>query len=162
MNIKAFLDVIDSAGVCDEAKVALKGTLKSSIKKQREVSAEKKRERDRKYRQNHPQRSKINDGERNRKGGKYYERRRKYESTGLQGERHRIRTRHAKKWRQYKRIVALDSQIHHAWQQGTAKYTGVALVETDQHRHGIIDVIQILDGEITVFSERELIERGEL
>ena len=38
-------------------------------------------------------------------------------------------------------------------------YRGLALVEADQHTHGFIDVIKILDGEITIFTEAEL--RGE-
>ena len=35
----------------------------------------------------------------------------------------------------------------------------MALVEKGAHRYGIINVIQILEGEITVFSEKELKEQ---
>ena len=94
-----------------------------------------------------------------RKGGKYYEKKLKYNRTGLRAERHKIRTIHAHNWKPYKDIIAPNSQIHHSWQPGTAEYSGVALVEKDAHQHGIIDVIEILEGAITVFIEKEL-QRG--
>ena len=34
------------------------------------------------------------------------------------------------------------------------------VVEKDQHIHGFIDVIQILEGEITLFTEEEIKNRG--
>ena len=95
-----------------------------------------------------------------RKGGKGYEKKLKYEHTGLLGERNKIRSKHARMWRQYKSIIAPGSQLHHQWRPGTSEYSGLALVEADPHMHGIIDVIRILDGEITVFTEKELRERG--
>lgn len=91
-----------------------------------------------------------------RKGGKYYEQKVKYNTTGLQGERFKIRKRHAKQYRPFKQLIAPKSQIHHEWIPGTAKYRGMALVETDQHMHGFVDVIQILDGKITLFTEKEI------
>lgn len=94
--------------------------------------------------------------EQNRKGGIYYEYKLEYDRTGLRGERNRIRVKHANQYGQYKKIVAPESQIHHQWIWGTSNYTGVALVEKDQHMHGYIDVIQILDGEITLFAEKDL------
>jgi hypothetical protein len=94
-----------------------------------------------------------------RKGGKYYEKHLKYQHTGLPGERNKIRVKHANKWCQYKKIIAPDSQIHHEWVPETAEYLGVALVEKDQHMHGIIDVIKILDGEITLLTEEEIREQ---
>jgi hypothetical protein len=48
-----------------------------------------------------------------RKGGKYYECGLIANQTGLRGERHKIRVNHGKQWRQYKHLIALDSQIHH-------------------------------------------------
>jgi hypothetical protein len=51
-------------------------------------------------------------------------------------------------------------ELHHQWIPETADYTGLALVEAKPHKHGIIDVIQILEGAITVFSEKELREQG--
>lgn len=97
-----------------------------------------------------------------RKAGKYYKRSQMYKSKGLQGARHKIRIKHNAMWRQYKRFVAPHSQLHHNWRPQSALYDGLALVEADQHMHGFIDVIQILEGEITVFTEEELRERGDL
>ena len=94
-----------------------------------------------------------------RKGGKYYEAKVLYQSTGLQGERGKIRRKHAGHYRPYKRIIAPETQIHHEWLPETADYRGVALVEKDQHQHGFVDVIQILEGEITLFTEED-IRRG--
>ena len=37
----------------------------------------------------------------------------------------------------------------------TARYMGVALVERNLHRHGIIRVIEILEGQITLLTEEE-------
>ena len=92
-----------------------------------------------------------------RKGGKYYEKRLIYKQTGISGDKARIRMNHSRKWRPYKAIIARDSQIHHNWlNDGTAAYDGVALVEKDQHQHGIIDVIQILEGKITLLTEEEV------
>jgi hypothetical protein len=93
-----------------------------------------------------------------RKGGKYYEKWLELDRTGLRGERNKVRGRHQKRWRDYKKIIAPGSQLHHQWQPGTAEYDGVALVERDQHMHGIIKVIQILKGVITVFTEKEIRE----
>jgi hypothetical protein len=94
-----------------------------------------------------------------RKGGKHYAKGLEYSRTGIPGERARIRVKHAARWRPYKCILAVDSVNHHQWVSGTSKYTGVALVEKHQHQQGIIDVIQIMEGEITIFTEAELRER---
>jgi hypothetical protein len=110
------------------------------------------RERDRK----NPERVKEHNRQSSRKGGKYYEKNLLYHRIGLQGKRNAIRSRHRNKWRQYKHQIAPDSQIHHSWRPGTAEYDGVALVEKDKHRHGIIDVIQILEGKITLLTEKEV------
>jgi hypothetical protein len=91
--------------------------------------------------------------ERGRNGGKYYEQCRKYKITGLQGVRNKIRGYHNRRWAKYKKFVAHGSQLHHQWAPGSPRYKGVALVEADQHRHGIIDVIRILEGKITMFTE---------
>ena len=99
---------------------------------------------------------KANSREASRKGGKRYEYMLKYLTTGTPGERARIRTKHGKLWSVFKQIIAPDSQIHHEWIHGTAKYTGVALVESKPHRYGIIDVIKILDGKITLLTEKEV------
>jgi hypothetical protein len=96
-----------------------------------------------------------------RKGGSHYLQTRIYERTGLRCERNRIRRRHGFQYRKYKRFFAKDSELHHQWIPKTAKYRGVALAEKDAHQHGVIDVIQILEGEITLFTE-ELICRSEV
>lgn len=106
-----------------------------------------------------PEKMKAKEHERNRREGKHYLKRLKYDHTGLQGERHKIRAKHAHKWQQYKKLIAPGSQIHHSWRPGTANYDGVALVEKDAHQHGIIDVIQILDGAIALFTEKEIREQ---
>jgi len=95
-----------------------------------------------------------------RKGGRDYLKRQKYRTTGLQGKREKIRMRHADHWRKYKKIIAPKSQIHHEWISETSEYRGVALVEKNQHMHGIIEVIQILDGVIRLFTEKEIREQG--
>ena len=101
-----------------------------------------------------PDKVKLRHWETNRKGGKYYDKRYRYRMIGIPHERELVRGRHGYKYRPYKQIVAPDSQIHHEWVGNTANYRGVALVETDRHRHGFVDVIQILDGEITLLTER--------
>jgi hypothetical protein len=98
----------------------------------------------------------ANARETTRKGGKHYEKHLKYESRGLRGARNHIRVGHGQKWRRFKQIIAPESQLHHQWIPETANYTGVALVEADQHRHGIIVPIQILEGEITLLTEAEI------
>lgn len=75
---------------------------------------------------------------------------------GNQGERNKIRMKHANQYRPFKQIIAPDSQIHHEWIPETAEFRGVALVEKDQHMHGFIDVIKILEGKITLLSEKEI------
>lgn len=79
----------------------------------------------------HPKEVKVRQHERDRKGGKYYGLRIKYNSTGLPHDRNLVRWRHANRYRQYKQLIAPESQIHHQWAPGTADYTGVALVEAD-------------------------------
>ena len=92
------------------------------------------------------------------KGGKYYEKNLEYQRTGIPGERKRIRMKHGYMYRPYKQIVAPESQIHHEWIPDTADFRGVALVETNPHRYGIIDVIKVLEGGITLFAEKEILK----
>ena len=96
------------------------------------------------------------------KGGKGYEHMLEYQRTGLRGERSKVRSKHRWKWLPYKQIIAPESQIHHEWIPETANYRGVALVEKDQHMHGIIDVIHILEGEITLLTEVEIRNNEEM
>ena len=49
-----------------------------------------------------------------RKAGKNYAKTREYKRTGVQGERELIRAKHGKEWRQYKKIIAPGSQLHHS------------------------------------------------
>ena len=114
------------------------------------------KERGQLWRLNHPDGVKARNHESHRKGGKYYEHHRVYNSTGLQGERNRIRRKHAKHYQHFKHIIAPDSQLHHEWYPETANYRGVALVEKEPHQYGFIDVIQILEGEITLLTEGEI------
>ena len=109
---------------------------------------------------NNPEEVKANSLEASRKGGKYYEKRLEYRRTGLQGQRNKIRSAHRKQYYPYKKVIAPDSQLHHEWIPNTADFRGVALVEKNQHMHGYIDVIQILEGEITLLTEEEIKKRG--
>ena len=81
---------------------------------------------------------------------------RRYSSTGIPHEKRLVRGEHYRYWTPYKQIIAPDSQMHHEWLPGTADYRGMALVEKDQHMHGYVDVIQILEGKITLFTEEEI------
>lgn len=115
-------------------------------------------ESNRQWRIDNPEKIKAHNMERY-KGGKYYEKCREYYKTGIPYERKLVRNKHLRWWTPYKQIIAPGSQIHHEWISETADYRGVALVEQDQHLHGFIDVIQILEGEITLLREEE-IRRG--
>ena len=101
--------------------------------------------------------AKANNHEVSRKGGKYYEKSLIYQRTGLQGERRVIRNKHAKLYRAIKQATP-NCVLHHEWISGTANYRGVASVETEAHQNGIIKVIKILQGEITIFTEKEIKE----
>ena len=112
-----------------------------------------------KYQLDHPDRVAENNRATSHKGGKLYAKKQLYKQSGIQGERNKIRTRHAMKWLTFKRIIAPHSQIHHEWLPGSSKYTGVALVEADAHRHGFIEVIKVLDGDITLKTEEDIQNR---
>ena len=107
----------------------------------------------------HPGRMQIARRKQHRKGSEYYEQYLANSKIGLRGERNKIRMRDRSKWRLYKRIIAPDSQLHHSWCRDSAEYTGLALVEADQHIHGMINVIRILEGKITLFTEEEVRNR---
>lgn len=97
-----------------------------------------------------------------RRGGKYYVKHLKSQRTGVQGDKNKIRMKHERDYKQYKDIIAPDSQIHHEWVPRTSEYRGVALVEAEPHQYGIIDVIQILDGKITLLTEEEVRNGGDI
>ena len=117
---------------------------------------EERKRRSREWALKHPEKVKANNHEMCHKGGKYYEQRLKYDSAGIRHERNLVRSKHKQRYRPYKKIIAPDSVLHHEWLPNTANYQGVALVEKDQHQHGFIDVIQILEGEITLLTEEEI------
>lgn len=135
------------------------------------IAIERKKGQDQKWRENHPEvketikkwrearpevikkYSEKWNPEMNRKGGKNYVKKLRYMETGLQKNRNRVRGRDGKRYRPYKNIIAPESQLHHEWVANSADYRGVALVEKDQHMHGVIDVIQILEGKITFMEE---------
>jgi len=98
---------------------------------------------------------KANTREQGRKEGKYYEQHKKYQSTGLQHERNLVRQMHRRMYAQHKRTVDPQgiTQLHHEWIPGTANYRSVALVDAKLHQQGIIKVIEVLEGEITLFRE---------
>lgn len=137
----------------------LPGGEKQRSQERRDANPEQAREHDRAWRERNPDKI-IEKGRKvSRKGGAYYEKKQKYKQTGIPGEREHIRMRHGYYWRPYKRIIAPDSVLHHQWRPGTAEYDGIALVETDQHMHGFVKVIEILDGKITLLTEKEIREQ---
>lgn len=111
------------------------------------------------YHEEHPEQVIANNQEIHRKGGSRYAKHLEYKRTGIPGDKNKIRSKHANLYKPYKDIIAPDSQIHHEWVPKTDEYTGVALVEKEAHMHGFVDVIQILDGEITLLTEEE-VRRG--
>lgn len=129
------------------------------IKEYGEAEYKRRLESNRQWREEHPEEVIANHQEHSRKGGSGYKKYLKYEHTGLRGERNNIRRGHAKEWYDFKVIIAPESQIHHEWTPKTSEYRGVALVETDQHQYGIVDVIRILGGKITLFTEKEIREQ---
>ena len=124
----------------------------------RRTHPEEKSENNRLWRLDHPEEVKVNHHKAYSKGGKYYDHRFKYDSTGIRHERKLVRGKHSRRWTPYKKIIDPEglTQIHHQWIPKTADYRGVALVEKDQHQHGFIDIIQILEGEITLLTEEEI------
>ena len=97
---------------------------------------------------------------RDRKGTESYERKRLYQMAGIPYTKRLIRGKHQEQWKPFKQIIAPNSVLHHEWIPNTADYRGVALVEKNQHQHGFIDVIQVLEGEITLLTEAEIREYG--
>lgn len=144
----------------EEKYKKMRGEAKEQAGEWRKAHLDEVKDIDRKWRENHPEKSKANSIKSNReaarKGGRYYKHKQKYITTGLQRDKNRIRIRHGKRYKSYKQIIAPDSQLHHQWLPETANFQGVALVEKGQHMHGFIDVIQILEGEITLFTEEEI------
>lgn len=122
----------------------------------REAHKEEANARNKKYAEEHPEQVIAKGQEQCRKGGKYYDKTLEDNRTGLRGQRNHVRERHRRQYRPFKNIIAPDSQLHHEWVPETAEYRGVALVEADQHMHGIVDVIEILDGKITLLTEEEV------
>ena len=79
------------------------------------------------YKEEHPEERAIMHSEQCRKNGKRYRKTQIYNHTGLQGERNKIRYKHAIQWRKYKEVIAPKSQCHHQWCPQSASYTGLAL-----------------------------------
>ena len=131
----------------------------ANSKKYREEHPEEEKARSKEYREDHPEKVLATNHEIHRKGGKHYDKNLEYQQTGLQGEKNTIRNKHRREYKPYKDIIAPESQIHHEWVPETAEYRGLALVEKDQHMHGFIDVIEILEEEITLLTEEE-VRRG--
>jgi uncharacterized protein YifE (UPF0438 family) len=109
-----------------------------------------------KWQEEHPEQVIANAQEQGRKGGKYYDKMLENNRTGIPGEKNKIRSKHQIQYRPYKMIIAPDSQLHHEWVPRTSDYRGVALVEKDAHMHGFVDVIEILNGKITLLTEEEV------
>lgn len=121
----------------------------------REENREEANDKLKEWRAINPDKVEADHREEHRKGGKRYKKHLIYKTIGIPGEKERIRGRHNNHYHSVKQIIAPNSQIHHEWIPETSRYRGVALVEADQHRHGFIDVIQILDGQITILTEEK-------
>ena len=106
----------------------------------------------------HPKRRDVYARERNRPGGKYYKEVLRKNGVGLRKKRANRRCRDGGKYRPFKnRIDPLGaSQLHHCWLRNSAECRGVALVEKNQHMHGFINVIEIFEGKIMLFTEEEI------
>ena len=109
------------------------------------------------WRRSHPENVKARNAEYSRKGGKFYHKKVEDDKKELRRKRNIIRACDRKRYRKFKNIIAPESQIHHEWLPESPSYGGMALVEADQHAHGFIDVIQILEGEISIFTEAGLL-----
>jgi hypothetical protein len=134
------------------------GKVRELNRKWGNANLEKVQKRASKWRQEHPENI-LEWRRKQAKGGKFYLKRLEDQKTGLRGERNKLRHIHGRRWRLYKKIIAPESQIHHEWIPGSAEYHGIALVEKNAHQYGTVDVIKILDGKITVFTEKEIQER---
>jgi len=128
-------------------------------KKVREKYSEQIKERFNNWYISNPQKNEERQHER-RKGGRLYNKKLNYNKTGIQKVKLKIRHNHGRQYKPYKAIIAPESQIHHEWVPNTADYRGVALVEANAHQYGIIDVIQILDGKITLLTEEQIKKEG--
>lgn len=128
----------------------------SKKKEWEETHKEEIKEYNKAYKEIHKEEVKSDNTKYSHKEGEHYEQRRKYDQNGLRHKRNLVRGRHRFYYHKYKQIIAPDSVLHHEWIPGTADYRGVALVEKDPHRYGFIDVIQILEGEITLLTEAEI------
>ena len=111
------------------------------------------------WREANPEKAKAHHQESGRKGGKRYRKKLVYQRTGIPGERNRIRLKHTRLYRTIKEAIP-NSVFHHEWIPGSAKYRGVALVDKEAHLYGIINVIKVMEGKITLFTEKEIREQG--
>lgn len=102
----------------------------------------------REWNQTHSEAIKQSHHKRNRKDGKYYQKGLEYERKGLRRQKNLVRHKHSKRWRKYKGNWLTETELHHEWIEGTAKYNGVAIVDKSEHQYGIINPIEILSGEI--------------
>jgi hypothetical protein len=135
----------------------LPGGEKQRSQERRDANPEQSREYDRAWAERNPDKVKAKGREVSRKDGKYYAKKKIYKQTGISGERERVRMRDRYKYGKLMDLSGLE--IHHIWKDGTAEYTGIALVEAKAHRRGKIKVIKVLEGEIELFSEADGIKQ---
>ena len=131
------------------------GGEKQRSQDRRDNNPEKARENDKAWRDRNPEKIIEKGRQVSRKDGKYYKKKLRYKQTGISGERERIRMRHNYKYQAIKKTKAIECELHHEWVVGTAKYRGVAFVEKEAHRHGVIKVIELLEGAITLFGKEK-------
>lgn len=80
---------------------------------------------------------------------------RKHANGTVQGDRRRIRDTHRRKYRPFKKILDPDGRtcLHHDWIEGTAAYSGVAIVDKDVHQkyHEFAPPLYLKDGKIVLY-----------
>ena len=87
------------------------------------------------------------------KGGTHYEKEKEYNRTGLRGERHRIRCIHRKAYRLFKKFFGIDTNIHHEWIPGTAKYRSICVLEVEDHKD------KMFENPVLFFTNNQLVLR---
>ena len=73
----------------------------------------------------------------------------------LYGDRQCVRVAHGRKYRPIKKILDPDGRtcLHYDWVDGTAAYSGVAIVDKDVHEkyHELVPPLYLKDGKIVLY-----------
>ena len=89
----------------------------------------------------------------NKNGVQMWQDKKNHDKINNNTERHKERAKAYNKYgsikKRLEKKLGIKLQLHHEWIDGTAQYNGLALVDAELHRKGIIKVILLLEGEIT-------------